>query len=338
MTDFAAVLLERDDEGKTMARLARLSDADLMDGDVTLAVRASAVNFKDGLAVTGRLPVVRRWPMVPGVDAAATVVASEHPRWQPGDEVILTGWGVGEAHLGAWSERMRVSGDWLVRRPATLSPVEAMALGTAGLTVAEGLDRLRRHGVTPADGPVVVTGAAGGVGSMAVMLLARQGWSVTAVTGRPAEAERLRRLGAAEVIGRELFVGPAKPLARERWAAAFDMVGSAVLAHVLSMLKPGGAAIACGNAAGMDLPASVAPFILRGVSLIGVDSVRVPTARREAIWSHLADTVDRHRLAAMTQVIPLADAIEAGRRIVEGGVAGRTVVAIGYPGQISGPA
>lgn len=328
MTDFAAVLLERDDLGKTGARLTRLSDADLMDGDVTLSVRASAVNFKDGLAVTGRLPVVRRWPMVPGVDAAATVTASQDPRWRPGDEVILTGWGVGETHLGAWSERMRVSGDWLVRRPAALSPVETMALGTAGLTIAEGLDRLRRLGVTPADGPVVVTGAAGGVGSMAVMLLARQGWTVTAVTGRPEEAERLRQLGAAEVIGRELFAGPPKPLGRDRWAAAFDMVGSTVLAHVVSMLKPGGAAIACGNAAGMDLPASVAPFILRGVGLLGVDSVRIPTARREAIWDRLAETVDRDRLAAMTGVIGLPEAIDTARRIVDGGVAGRKVVAI----------
>lgn len=329
MTDFAAVLLERDEEGRTGARLTRLADTDLMEGEVTLAVRASAVNYKDGLAVTGRLPVVRRWPMVPGIDAAGVVIASEDPRWQAGDEVILTGWGVGETHLGGWSERMRVSGDWLVRCPALLSPVEAMALGTAGVTVAEGLDRLARHGVTPADGPIVVTGAAGGVGSLAVMLLAREGWSVTAVTGRPEEAERLRRLGAAEVIGRDLFMGPVKPLGRERWAAAFDMVGSAMLAHVLSMLKPGGAAIACGNAAGMDLPASLAPFILRGVSLIGVDSVRVPPARREAIWNRLAETVDRESLTAMTAVIDLTEAIDAGRRIVEGGIAGRMVVAIG---------
>ncbi len=329
MMDFAAVRLEQSPEGKTEAHLKRLSDSDLMEGDVTLAVRASAVNFKDGLAVTGRLPVVRRWPMIPGVDAAAVVTESRDARWNPGDEVILTGWGVGETHLGAWSERMRVSGDWLVRRPDTLSPFEAMSLGTAGVTVAEGIDRLERLGVTPADGPIVVTGAAGGVGSMAVMLLASQGWGVTAVTGRPEEAERLRQLGAAEVIGRDLFAGPARPLGRERWAAAFDMVGSTVLAHLVSMLKPGGVAIACGNAAGMDLPSSVAPFILRGVSLVGVDSVRVPAARREAIWSHLAAVVDRDRLTAMTQVIPLAEAIEAGRRIVEGRVAGRTVVAIG---------
>lgn len=328
MNDFAAVLLEQDSEGKTRAQLTRLSDANLMEGDVTLSVRASAVNFKDGLAVTGRLPVVRRWPMVPGVDAAAVVTSSQDPRWKEGDEVILTGWGVGETHLGAWSETMRVSANWLVKRPETLSPIEAMALGTAGITVAEGLDKLARLGVTPADGPVVVTGAAGGVGSMAVMLLASEGWSVTAVTGRPQEAERLRQLGASEVIGRELFAGPLKPLARDRWAAAFDMVGSTVLAHVLSMLRPGGAAIACGNAAGMDLPASVAPFILRGVSLIGVDSVRVPAARRDAIWNHLAASADRDRLAAMTNVIPLSEAIEAAHRIVDGGVAGRTVVMI----------
>ena len=329
MTDFAAVLLERDGEGATHARLTRLGEADLMAGDVTLAVRASAVNFKDGLAVTGRLPVVRRWPMVPGVDAAATVIASDDARWRLGDEVILTGWGVGETHLGAWAERMRVSGDWLVRRPPALSPIEAMALGTAGVTVAAGLERLARHGLTPEGGPLVVTGAAGGVGSLAVLLLAGAGWSVTAVTGRPEEAERLRTLGAAEVIGREAFAGPLKPLDRERWAAAFDTVGSTVLAHVVSMLKPGGAAIACGNAAGMDFPASVAPFILRGVSLLGVDSVRLPAERREAIWQHLSETVDRRRLAAMTQVIPLDAAIDAARRIVDGRLAGRTVVAIG---------
>lgn len=326
MTDFAAVLLTKGDDGATGAALTRLADADLMAGDVTLAVGASAVNFKDGLAVTGRLPVVRRWPMVPGVDAAATVIASDHPAWRAGDEVILTGFGIGETHLGAWAGRMRVSGDWLVRRPDGLSPLEAMALGTAGLTVAEGMAALRRMGVGPADGPALVTGAAGGVGSIAVMLLAAAGWSVTAVTGRPEEAERLRRLGAAEVIGRDAFAGPVKPLARERWAAAFDTVGSTVLAHVLSMLKAGGVAIACGNAAGMDYPASVAPFILRGVGLIGVDSVRIPLARRAEIWSDLTATVDRQRLAATFAVIPLDGAIAAARRIANGGVAGRLVV------------
>lgn len=329
MADFEAVLLTRDDDGKTQADLTRLTDSDLMPGDVTLAVRASAVNFKDGLAVTGRLPVVRRWPMVPGVDAAATVIASEHPDWKAGDEIILTGFGIGETHLGAWAGRMRVSGDWLVRRPVGLSPVEAMALGTAGVTVAEGMAKLRRHGVRPEDGPLLVTGAAGGVGSMAVMLLAAAGWRVTAVTGRPEEGERLKRLGASEVIGRELFAGPPKLLARERWAAAFDNVGSTVLAHVLSMLKAGGVAIACGNAAGMDLPTSVAPFILRGVGLIGVDSVQIPLARRAEIWAELAATVDRERLRSTTAKIPLDGAIEAARRIADGGVAGRLVVEIG---------
>lgn len=329
MTDFEAVLLTRDDDGKTQADLTRLTDADLMPGDVTLAVRASAVNFKDGLAVTGRLPVVRRWPMMPGVDAAATVIASEHAAWKAGDEVILTGFGIGETHLGAWAGRMRVSGDWLVRRPEGLSPVEVMALGTAGVTVAEGMAKLKRHGVRPEDGPLLVTGAAGGVGSMAVMLLAAAGWSVTAVTGRPEEGERLKRLGATEVIGRELFAGPPKLLARERWAAAFDNVGSTLLAHVLSMLKAGGVAIACGNAAGMDLPTSVAPFILRGVGLIGVDSVQIPLARRAEIWAELAATVDRERLRSTTATIPLSGAIEAARRIADGGVAGRLVVEIG---------
>lgn len=329
MTDFEVVLLSRGDSGETRAELTRLADADLMPGDVTLAVRASAVNFKDGIAVTGRLPVVRRWPMVPGVDAAATVIASGHPAWQAGDEVILTGFGIGETHLGAWGERMRVSGDWLVRRPAGLSAVDAMALGTAGVTVAEGMAKLRRHGVRPEDGPLLVTGAAGGVGSMAVMLLAAAGWSVTAVTGRPEEGERLKRLGATEVIGRELFSGPVKPLARERWVAAIDTVGSTVLAHVLSVLKAGGVAIACGNAAGMDLPASVAPFILRGVGLVGVDSVQIPLARRTEIWAELAATVDRQHLRSTMATIPLSGAIDAARRIADGGVAGRLVVEIG---------
>jgi len=329
MTDFEAVLLTRGDSGETTAELTHLSEADLMPGDVTLAVRASAVNFKDGLAVTGRLPVVRRWPMVPGVDAAATVIASDHPAWQTGDEVILTGFGIGETHLGAWAGRMRVSGDWLVRRPSDLSPIDAMALGTAGVTVAEGMAKLRRQGVRPEDGPLLVTGAAGGVGSIAVMLLAAAGWSVTAVTGRPEEADRLKGLGATEVIGRELFHGPVKPLARERWVAAFDNVGSTVLAHVLSTLKAGGVAIACGNAAGMDYPASVAPFILRGIGLIGVDSVRISLARRSEIWSELADAVDRKRLAATTSVVPLSGAIDAARRIADGGVAGRLAVEIG---------
>ncbi|BBE71020.1 MDR family oxidoreductase [Oharaeibacter diazotrophicus] len=329
MSAFDAVVVSRDEEKRQSVALARLTEADLMEGDVTVRVTHSTVNYKDGLAVTGKLPVVRRWPMVPGVDFTGEVISSSDPYFAPGDAVILNGWGVGEAHLGGWAGIARVKGDWLIRRPAGLTGAEAMAIGTAGYTAMLSLMALEAHGLTPASGPAVVTGAAGGVGSVAVMLLAAAGWHVAAVTGRPSEADYLTGLGAAEIVDRAELSGPAKPLARERWAAGVDNVGSHILANVLSMIKAEGAVAACGNAMGMDLPTSVAPFILRGVSLLGINSVSVPRAKRETAWTRLATGLDRTKLAAMTTTIPLSGAIDAGRAIAEGKVRGRTVVEIG---------
>jgi acrylyl-CoA reductase (NADPH) len=272
--------------------------------------------------------VVRRWPMVPGVDFAGEVVASADPHFKPGDKVVLGGWGVGEAHLGGWAEMARVKGDWLIRQPEGLSAAECMAVGTAGVTAMLSLLAIERHGLTPADGDAVVTGAAGGVGSVAVMLFAGAGWRVVATTGRPEEADYLRQLGASEIVDRAELSGPAKLLAKERWAAGVDNVGTTTLANVLSMTKAEGAIAACGNAGGMDLPSSVAPFILRGVSLLGINSVSVPRARREAAWARLSRDLDRDKLNSMTTTIGLADAIEAGRAISEGRIRGRTVVRI----------
>lgn len=328
MDSFRAVVVERDGERRQSVSLKRLSGADLMDGDVTLAVTHSAVNYKDGLAVTGRLPVVRRWPMVPGIDAAGEVIASADPRHAPGDQVVLTGWGVGETHLGGWAERMRVSGDWLLRRPAGLSALESMAIGTAGLTACLALAAIEKAGLTPADGPAVVTGASGGVGTLALMLLKKAGWRVSAVTGRAREAHRLTALGADEIVERGELAVPLKPLAAARWVAGIDAVGAAPLANLLSMMQPGGVVAACGNAAGMDLPASVAPFILRGVTLAGINSVTVPNARRAVLWARLVHDVDRRRLAASVRTIGLDEAIDAGRAIVDGHLAGRTVIAM----------
>jgi acrylyl-CoA reductase (NADPH) len=300
-----------------------------MDGDVTVRVEWSTVNYKDGLAVTGKMPVVRRFPMIAGIDFAGTVVSSTHPQWKPGDRVILNGWGLGETHLGGYAEKARVKGDWLVRLPARNSARGAMAIGTAGYAAMLAVMALERHGVTPRHGPVIVTGATGGLGSIAVALLARLGFAVIASTGRPAEADYLRGLGAGEIIERNELAGAARPLGQERWAGGIDSVGSTTLANVLSMTRHGGAVAACGLAGGMDLPASVAPFILRGVSLIGIDSVMCPLERRQEAWRRLASDLDAGKLAAMTSEIDLSGVIEAGRRIVEGGVRGRIVVRIG---------
>lgn len=324
---FRAIQITKSDAGQAVG-LATLSDADLMEGDVTLRVEASSLNYKDGLAVTGKAPVVRRWPMIPGIDAAGVVEASTHPDWRPGDAVVLNGWGTGETHLGSWSERARVKGDWLVRRPAGITPRRAMAIGTAGYTAMLCVLALEKHGLSPARGPVVVTGAAGGVGSVAIALLAKLGWHVIASTGRPSEADYLKGLGAAEIVDRAELSNPAKPLAKERWIAGVDSVGSHTLANLLAMTRYGGAIAACGLAGGMDLPSSVAPFILRGVSLLGVDSVMVPRAPREAAWARLARDLDMDRLDVMTTTVPLDGAIAAARDIVEGKTRGRYVVAI----------
>ena len=270
-------------------RLTDFDDKDLMDGDVTVRVEYSTVNYKDGLAITGKAPVVRRFPMIAGVDLAGTVEASTHPNWKPGDKVILNGWGLGETHLGAYAEKARVKGDWLVRLPASMTTRDAMAIGTAGYTAMLSVMALERAGLEPSRGPMVVTGAAGGVGSVAIALLAKLGYSVIASTGRLEDADYLKGLGAAEVIERKELAAPPRPLGKERWAGGIDVVGSTTLANVLSMTRYGGAVAACGLAGGMDLPTTVAPFILRGVSLLGIDFVMCPPPLRQEAWRRPRD-------------------------------------------------
>jgi acrylyl-CoA reductase (NADPH) len=328
MGAFRAVVIDKSEAGQSVD-LRAFDEADLMDGDVTVRVTHSTLNYKDGLALTGKAPVVRRFPMIPGVDLAGTVEASTHPEFKPGDGVVLNGWGLGETHLGAYAEKVRVKGDWLIPLPKGLSAAQAMAIGTAGYTAMLALMALERHGLRPDRGPAVVTGAAGGVGSVAVALLARAGWHVVASTGRPEEADYLKGLGAVEIIERGELSGAVRPLAKERWAAGIDSVGSTTLANLLSMTRYHGAIAACGLAGGMDLPATVAPFILRGVSLLGIDSVMAPKPLRLEAWNRLARELDLGKLAAMTSTIPLDQVMEAGRRIVEGKVRGRVVVEIG---------
>jgi len=299
-----------------------------MEGDVTVAVEYSTLNYKDGLAVTGKAPVVRRFPMIAGIDFAGTVEQSSHPQWKPGDKVVCTGWGMGETHLGAYAEKARVKGDWLVRLPQGISARDAMAIGTAGLTAMLSVLALQKHGLTPQHGPIVVTGAAGGVGSVATALLSKLGYHVIASTGRVSETDYLKGLGAAEIIDRNELSGPAKPLAKERWAGGIDSVGSTTLANLLSMTKYGGAITACGLAAGMDLPSSVAPFILRGVCLLGIDSVMCPIELRKTAWARLASDLDHSKLAEITQEISLDQVIDAGAKILAGQVRGRIVVKI----------
>jgi acrylyl-CoA reductase (NADPH) len=305
-----------------------MSEADLMEGDVTVAVEATTVNYKDGLAITGKAPVVRRWPMIPGIDFAGTVLSSTHGDWKKGDKVILNGWGVGETHYGAYAGRARVNGDWLVPLPSGMSAKNAMAIGTAGYTAMLCVMALERHGITPDRGPVVVTGAAGGVGSVATSLLARLGYHVVASTGRAEEADYLKSLGAAEIIARDELSGPARPLGKERWAGGVDAVGSATLANVLSMTSYGGAIAACGMAQGMDLPSSVAPFILRGVSLLGVDSVMAPKELRLEAWRRLATDLDHDKLASIAREVGFDGLIDAARDIVEGKIRGRVVATL----------
>jgi acrylyl-CoA reductase (NADPH) len=325
---FKAIVVRKAEDGQSVA-LSDFDENDLMEGDVTFRVEWSTLNYKDGLAVTGKAPVVRRFPMIAGIDAAGTVLASSHPEWKAGDKVILNGWGCGESHLGAYAEKARVKGDWLVPLPAGLPMREAMAIGTAGYTAMLAVMALERQGLSPDRGGVVVTGAAGGVGSVAVALLAKLGYQVTASTGRPEEADYLKSLGASDIINRAELAGPAKALAKERWAGGIDSVGSSTLANVLSMIRYGGAVSACGLAGGMDLPATVAPFILRGVSLLGIDSVMCPQKLRREAWKRLDSDLDRAKLAAITTEIGLPEVIEAGQRIVEGRVRGRLVVKIG---------
>jgi acrylyl-CoA reductase (NADPH) len=325
---FKAIVIEKADGG-TKATLSDFDEANLMDGDITVRVDCSTLNYKDGLALTGKAPVVRRFPMIAGIDFAGTVEASSNPAWKPGDQVILNGWGLGETHLGAYAEKARVKGDWLVRLPASMSAREAMAIGTAGYTAMLCVMALERHGLRPELGPIAVTGAAGGVGSVAVAILAKRGFTVHAVTGRAQESDYLKSLGAAELVDRTELADPPKPLAKERWAGAVDVVGSATLANLLSMTRYGGAVAACGLAGGMDLPASVAPFILRGVCLYGIDSVMCPMERRREAWKRLETDLDRQKLAAMTREVGLSEVLTMAPKILAGQVRGRIVVKIG---------
>jgi len=323
---FKAILISRDEEKRQSVAVTELTEADLMDGDVTVAVEASTVNYKDGLAITGRSPVVRRFPLVPGIDFAGTVVSSSNPDWKKGDKVILNGWGTGETHHGAYAGRSRVKGEWLVPLPEGMSVFDAMAVGTAGYTAMLSIMALERQGITPARGPLVVTGAAGGVGSVAIAILARLGYHVIASTGRTSEEAYLKGLGATEVIAREELSGPAKPLAKERWAGGVDAVGSHTLANVLSMTSYGGAVAACGLAQGMDLPTSVAPFILRGISLLGIDSVMAPKARRLEAWKRISTDLDLGKLAAISTRIGFDGIIGAAESILDGKIRGRVVI------------
>ncbi|KAB1074737.1 acrylyl-CoA reductase (NADPH) [Methylobacterium planeticum] len=327
MATFKAWVIDQEEGGQRLA-FRDFDESGLMPGDVTVRITHSTLNYKDGLALTGRAPIVRRFPMIPGIDFAGIVETSGHPDYAVGDAVILTGWGVGETHLGAYAEKARVPGDWLVPLPAGLSAEECMAIGTAGFTAMLGLMALDHHGLSPEAGPAVVTGASGGVGSVAVALLARTGWRVVAATGRAAETAYLRGLGAAEIIDRSELSGPARPLARERWAAGIDAVGSTTLANLLAMTRADGAIAACGLVQGMDLPTSVAPFILRGVSLLGINSVTTPRPKRREAWKRLAGSLDGAQLTAMTTRVRLEDVRDLAEEILAGRVRGRVVVEI----------
>lgn len=327
MAKFKAIVVEKADKGQSVS-LTEFDEANLMDGDVTVRVHWSTINYKDGLAITGKSPVVRRFPMIPGIDFAGEVEASSDPKWKPGDKVILNGWGTGESHLGAYAQKSRVKASWLVRLPPGITERDAMAIGTAGYTAMLAVMALERHGLKPSSGAILVTGAAGGVGSVAVALLAKLGFSVIASTGRAEEADYLKSLGAAEIINRAELTTPPRPLAKERWAGGIDSVGSTTLANALSMTKYGGAIAACGLAGGMDLPGSVAPFILRGVSLLGIDSVQCAMELRTEAWRRLASDLDRGKLQQMTREIGLNEVIPVAGTILEGRVRGRIVVKI----------
>ncbi|WP_431484267.1 acrylyl-CoA reductase (NADPH) [Pseudomonas solani] len=322
---FKGILIDKDDAGYR-ATLAELDEAQLPEGDVTVQVDYSTLNYKDGLAITGKGPVVRKFPMVAGIDLAGTVEASDNPAFKAGDRVLLNGWGVGETHWGGLAQKARLNGDWLIPLPAGFTPRQAMAIGTAGYTAMLSVLALERNGVTPDKGQVLVTGANGGVGSFAIALLARLGYQVAASTGRPQEADYLKHLGAAEIIDRASLSEPGRPLGKERWAGAVDSVGSHTLANVCAGIRYGGAVAACGLAQGMDFPASVAPFILRGVTLAGIDSVMRPRADRIEAWDRLVRDLDLALLDEITSEIGLGEAVLSASELLEGRVRGRVVV------------
>lgn len=322
---FNAIVINKDEAGYRSA-VQQIDDSLLSPGDVLVQVDYSTLNYKDGLAITGKGPVVRQFPMVPGIDLVGTVVSSEHAGSRLGDKVILNGFGVGENHTGGLAQRARVKGDWLVPLPAAFTPAQAMAIGTAGYTAMLCVLALEKHGIKPGDGEILVTGANGGVGSVAIALLSTLGYQVVASTGRVAKAEHLKSLGASAVIDRNELSAPGKPIGKERWAGVVDTVGSHTLANACATTKYRGAVAACGLAGGMDFPATVAPFILRGVTLYGIDSVMAPLAVRQEAWARLAQNLDIVRLDAITREISLAEAIQVGAELLEGKVRGRVVV------------
>jgi acrylyl-CoA reductase (NADPH) len=322
---FKAILVERDPE-PYRASLKELDEARLPAGDVTVRVEYSTLNFKDALAITGKGPVVRQFPMVPGIDLAGTVEHSDSATYKKGDRVVLNGWGVGETHWGGLAQRARLSADWLIPLPSTLTTRQAMAIGTAGYTAMLCVMALERHGISPSSGEILVTGAAGGVGSIAVALLSKLGFRVAAMTGRAAESDFLAQLGAAEIVDRKAYSAAGKPLGKERWAAAIDVVGSHTLANICASLRYGGVVAACGLAGGMDFPASVAPFILRGITLAGIDSVRRPRADRLEAWRRLSRDLELHALEMLSEEIALSQTIERAALFLDGRVRGRIVV------------
>jgi acrylyl-CoA reductase (NADPH) len=326
---FRALRAHKTDAGQE-ARFEDLTPADLGEGDVVVRVEHTTVNYKDGLALTGKSPIIRAWPLIPGIDFAGVVESSDNPEFKAGDRVVLNGWGVGESHNGGFAQKARVKGDWLVKLPDGLTTAQAMAIGTAGYTAMLSVLRLEQLGVTPDKGEVLVTGAAGGVGSVAIAVLAKLGYRAVASSRRKdSEGDYLRGLGAVDVVDAAEFQGPARPLAKERWAGAVDAVGSHTLANVLSQTRYGGVVTACGLAQGLDLPGSVAPFILRGVTLAGIDSVMRPKPDRIEAWSRLARDLDLAKLAAMTSRATLDDLPRLGAEIVEGKIRGRVVVDVG---------
>lgn len=322
---FKGILITKDDAGYR-AQLQEIDESLLPEGDVSVQVEWSTLNYKDGLAITGKSPVVRRFPMVPGIDFAGTVLESSHPRWKTGDQVILNGWGVGETHCGGLAQKARVKGEWLIALPKAFSGRQAMAIGTAGYTAMLCVLALEKHGIRPEEGEILVTGANGGVGSVAIALLAKLGYQVVASTGRPEESEHLKSLGATEVIDRKELATPGKPIAKERWAGVIDTVGSHTLANACASTKYRGAVAACGLAGGMDFPATVAPFILRGVTLYGIDSVMAPLAVRQQAWDRLADDLEIAKLGAICHEIALSEVLTVAADLIDGKVRGRVVV------------
>jgi acrylyl-CoA reductase (NADPH) len=322
---FSAVRIAKTETGQTV-EIAKIDEAELPEGDVTIEVEYSTLNFKDGLAITGKSPVVRKFPMVPGIDLAGVVRESSHAEWKAGDRVVLNGWGVGESHWGGLAQKARLKGDWLVPLPSAFNARQSMAIGTAGYTAALCVDALLAHGVKPEQGEVLVTGATGGVGSVAIALLAKAGFKVVAATGKAAEAEYLKKLGASGVIDRAELAAAGKPLQKERWAGVVDAVGSHTLVNACAQTRYGGAVAACGLAGGMDFPATVAPFILRGLTLMGIDSVMAPKPRRLKAWSRLARDLDGAAIELIASEVSLSGAIAAAADLIQGKVRGRVVV------------